>query len=152
MCDVKQSWRPEVVFRITRTKYWASRSCTSGHFRPTGTIGFLLLTRSGRSWSAWNDTYGKTFVNASALTNVLRYHTRISSLHEDQKLPITELKWDVRTVTDILGKNAYWFFAFFWLTKSSRIKTKHIYYAKTHAHIFVKVFGYSGRHGDRKGW
>ena len=37
-------------------------------------------------------------------------------------LPITELKWDARTVTDILGNNAYWYFAFFWLTKRSRSK------------------------------
>jgi hypothetical protein len=45
-----------------------------------------------------------------------------SSLPEDGKLPITELKWDARTVTDIAGNNAYWFFAFFWLTKGSRNK------------------------------
>ena len=38
---------------------------------------------------------------AEALTNVLRYHTCRSSLPEDRKLPITELKWDARTVTDI---------------------------------------------------
>jgi hypothetical protein len=47
----------------------------------------------------------------SPLTNVLRYHTCRSSLPEDRKLPITELKWDARTVTDIPGNNAYWFFA-----------------------------------------
>ena len=62
-----------------------------------------------------------------ALTNVLRYHTCRSSLPGDRKLPITELKWDARTVTDILGNNAYWFFAFFWLTKGPEIKIKHIY-------------------------
>jgi hypothetical protein len=43
-----------------------------------------------------------------------------ASLPEDRKLPITELKWDARTVTDIPGNNAYWFFAFFWLTKGSK--------------------------------
>jgi hypothetical protein len=43
---------------------------------------------------------------AEALTNVLRYHTCRSSLPEDRKLPITELKWDARTVTDIPGNNA----------------------------------------------
>ena len=64
---------------------------------------------------------------AEALTNVLRYHTCRSSLPEDRTLPITELKWDARTVTDIPGNNAYWFFAFFWLTKGPEIKTKHIY-------------------------
>jgi hypothetical protein len=32
-------------------------------------------------------------------------------------LPITELKWDARTVTDIPGNTAYWFFVFFWQTK-----------------------------------
>jgi hypothetical protein len=52
----------------------------------------------------------------------LRYHTCRSRLPEDRKLPIKELKWDVRTLTDIPGNNAYWFFAFFWLTKGSRIK------------------------------
>ena len=57
----------------------------------------------------------------------LRYHTCRSSLPGDRKLPITELKWDAWTVTDIPGNNAYWFFAFFWLTKGPEIKTKHIY-------------------------
>jgi hypothetical protein len=42
---------------------------------------------------------------AKALTNVLRYNTCRSSLSEDRKLPITELKWDARTVTDIPGNN-----------------------------------------------
>ena len=59
---------------------------------------------------------------AEALTNVLRYHTCRSSLPEDRKVSISELKWDARTVTDIPGNNAYWFFAFFWLTKRSRNK------------------------------
>ena len=82
----------------------------------------------------------------------MRYHTCRSSLREDRKLSITELKWDARTVTDIPGNNAYWFFAFFGLTKGSRNKKLNIYIKqKTPAHIFVKVFGYSGRHGDRKG-
>ena len=40
-----------------------------------------------------------------------------SSHPEDRKLPITELKWDARTLTDISGSTAYWFFAFFWLTE-----------------------------------
>jgi hypothetical protein len=31
-----------------------------------------------------------------------------------RKLPITELKWDARTLTDIPGNTAYWFFVFFW--------------------------------------
>ena len=57
---------------------------------------------------------------AEELTNVLRYHTCRSRLREDRMLPITVLKWDARTVTDIPGNNAYWFFAFFWLTKGSR--------------------------------
>jgi hypothetical protein len=88
---------------------------------------------------------------AEALPNVLRYHACKSSHPEDRKLPITELKWDARTVTDILGNTAYWFFPFFWQTKSSRNKkTRHIYKAKTHAHIFIKVFDYSCLHGDRK--
>jgi hypothetical protein len=37
-------------------------------------------------------------------------------------LPITELKWDARTVTDIPGNTVHWFFAFFWLTEGSRNK------------------------------
>ena len=59
---------------------------------------------------------------AEALTNVLRYHTCRSRLREDRMLPITVLKWDARTVTDIPGNSAYCFFAFFWLTKGSRNK------------------------------
>jgi hypothetical protein len=50
---------------------------------------------------------------AEALPNVLRYQTCKSSHPEDRKLPITELKWDARTVTDITDNTAYWFFAFF---------------------------------------
>ena len=65
--------------------------------------------------------YGNSY-QAQALTNVLRYHTCRSSHPEDRKLPITELKCDARTVTDIPGNNAYWFFAFFWLTEGSRNK------------------------------
>ena len=44
--------------------------------------------------------YGNSY-QAEALTNVLRYHPCRSSLPEDRKLPITVLKWDARTVTDI---------------------------------------------------
>jgi uncharacterized protein (DUF3820 family) len=55
-------------------------------------------------WSTGNS------YQAEALTNVLRYHTCRSSHPEDRKLPITELKWDARTVTDIPGNTAYWFF------------------------------------------
>jgi hypothetical protein len=51
----------------------------------------------------------------------LRYKYR-SSHPEDRKLPITELKWDARTVTDIPGNTAHCFFAFFWLTEGSRNK------------------------------
>jgi hypothetical protein len=63
-----------------------------------------------------------------------------------------ELKWDARTVTDIPGNTAHWFFAFFWLTEGSRNKKINIYIkTETPTHIFIKVFGYSGRHEDRKG-
>jgi hypothetical protein len=48
-------------------------------------------------------------------------------LPEDRKLPITELKWDARTVTDIPGNNAYWFFAFFW--------DIHVLYLKMFVHV-----------------
>ena len=74
---------------------------------------------------------------AEALTNVLRYDTCRSSLREDRKLSITELKWDARTVTDIPGNNAYWFFAFVGLTKGSRNKNKtYILSRDTSAHIY----------------
>jgi hypothetical protein len=46
---------------------------------------------------------------------------------EDRKLPITELKWDARTVTDIPGNTAYWFFVFFWQTEGSINKKLDIY-------------------------
>ena len=81
--------------------------CTAGNF-DLPDHGFLLLTCS----------------TAEALTNVLRYHTCRSSLPEDRKLPITVLKWDAKTLTDIPCNNAYWFFAFFWLTKGSRNKNQ----------------------------
>jgi hypothetical protein len=69
---------------------------------------FLLLTWStGPMDSSTGNSY-----QAEPLTNVLRYHTCRSSLLDDRKLPITELKWDARTLTDIPGNNAYWFFAF----------------------------------------
>jgi hypothetical protein len=42
-------------------------------------------------------------------------------------VPITELKWDAMTVTDIPGNNAYWFFAFFWLMEGSRNRKLNIY-------------------------
>ena len=50
---------------------------------------------------------------AEALTNVLRYHTCRSSLREDRKLSITELKWDARTVTDIrvITHSGFWLFS-----------------------------------------
>jgi hypothetical protein len=53
----------------------------------------------------------------------LRYHTCRSSHPEDRKLPITDLKWDARTVTNIPGNTAHCFFAFFWLTEGSRNKS-----------------------------
>jgi hypothetical protein len=46
--------------------------------------------------------------------------SKLSSHPEDRKLPITELKWDARTVTDIPDNTAHWFFAFFWLMEGSR--------------------------------
>ena len=42
-------------------------------------------------------------------------------------MPITELKWDARTVTNIPGNTAYWFSVFLWLTKGSRNKKIDIY-------------------------
>jgi hypothetical protein len=44
----------------------------------------------------------------------------MSLLYKHRKLPITELKWDARTVTDIPGNTAYWFFVFLWHTEGSR--------------------------------
>jgi uncharacterized protein YceK len=34
----------------------------------------------------------------------------------------SKLKWDARTLTDIPGNTAYWFFAFVWLREGSRYK------------------------------
>ena len=109
--------------------------CTACNF-DLHDYGFLILTwfTGPMEWSTGNS------YQADALTNVLRYHTCRSSHPEDRKLPITELKWDARTLTDIPGNTAYWFFVFFRQTKGSRT-----------THIFIKVFGYSGRHGDWKG-
>ena len=91
--------------------------CTAGNF-DLPDHDFLLLTCSTgpMEWSTGNS------YQAEALTNVLRYYTCRSSHPEDRKLPITELKWDARTLTDISGSTAYWFFAFFWLTEGSRNK------------------------------
>ena len=61
------------------------------------------------------------------MINVLKYHTCRSSHPEDRNLPITELKWDARTVTDIPGTTAYWFSVFFWQTQGSRNKKIDIY-------------------------
>ena len=81
-------------------------------------IGFTLFTPiKGRI-----DSLTVYIDKAETCTNILRYNTCRSSYPEDQKVPITELKWDARTVTDIPGNNAYWFFALFWLTKGSRNK------------------------------
>jgi hypothetical protein len=33
-----------------------------------------------------------------------------------------ELKWDAKTLTDIPGNTAYWFFVFFWKTEGSKNK------------------------------
>jgi hypothetical protein len=41
-------------------------------------------------------------------------------VNNDRKLPITELKWDARTLTDIPGNNEYWFFVFYWHMEGSR--------------------------------
>ena len=73
---------------------------------PTMVFTSHLLHRS------YGMIYGNSY-QAEALTNVLRYYTCRSSHPEDRKLPITELKWDARTLTDISGSTAYWFFAIF---------------------------------------
>jgi hypothetical protein len=65
-------------------------------------------------------------------------------------LPITKLKWDARTVADIPDNTHIGFSHFSLKRRTPEIKTRHIYKAKTLAHIFIKVFGYSGRHGDGK--
>jgi hypothetical protein len=57
------------------------------------------------------------FSSTSGIQNSLTYMYYTS---KDRKLPITELKWDARTLTHIPGNTAYWFFVFFWQTKGSR--------------------------------
>ena len=91
--------------------------CTAGNF-DLPDHGFLLLTWStGPMRLSTGNSY-----QGEALINVLKYHTCISSHPEDRNLPITELKWDARTVTDIPGNTAYWFSVYLWLTKGSRNK------------------------------
>jgi len=100
--------------------------------------GFLLL-----AWSTGRMEYSTWYsYKAEACTNILRYHTCRSSQPEDRRLPITELKCDARTQTDIPGNTAHCFFGFFLLTGGApEIKTRHIYKAEIPAHIFIKVFG-----------
>jgi hypothetical protein len=82
----------------------------------------------------WNDLWGIVIKQRHCQTFWGIIHVN-QVTPEDRKLPITELKWDARTVTDIPGNTAYWFFAFFWQTEYSRNKkTRHIYKAKTPAH------------------
>ena len=135
----------QAILKTGSGRKWSHNGYTAGIF-DLPDHGFLLLTWSTgpMEWSTGNS------YQAKALVNVLRYHTWRSSQPEDRKLPITELKWDARTLTDIPRNTGHWFFAFFWLTEGSRNKTRHIYKAKTPAHIFIKIFGYSGRHGNRK--
>jgi hypothetical protein len=61
---------------------------------------------SGRTWFTgpmeWST--GNSY-QAEALTNVLKYHTCRSSHPEDRKLPITELKWDVRSKKPCSGRS-----------------------------------------------
>ena len=91
--------------------------CTADNF-DLHDHGFLLLTCStGPMELSKGNSY-----QAESLTNVLRYHTHSSSHPEDRKLPITELKWDAMTLTDIPGNTTYWFFVFFWQTEGSRNK------------------------------
>ena len=119
--------------------------CTFGNF-DLPDHGFLLLT-----WSTCPMELSTGYsYQAKTLRSVLRYYTCRSSLLEDRKLPITKLKWDARTVTDIPGNPAYWFSHFSGKRRAPEIKTRHIYKAKTPAHIFIKIFAYSGRHGDGK--
>ena len=80
----------------------------------------------------------------------MKYYTCRSSLHKERKLPITKLKWDAKTVTDIPGNTAYWFSHFSGKRRAPEKKTTHIYKAKTPPHIFIKIFGYLGRNGDGK--
>ena len=70
--------------------------------------------------------YGNNY-QAQALTNVLRYHTCRSSHPEDRKLPITELKWDARTVTDIRSNTHIGFSYFSGKRRAPEIKNRHIY-------------------------
>jgi hypothetical protein len=109
---VKLSWRPEVDEK-------SHNCCTAGNV-DLPDYGFLLLTwtTAPMEWSTGNS------YQAEALINVFRYHACRSSHPEGRKLPITELKWEARTLTDIPGNTAHWFFAFFWVTEGSRNKNE----------------------------
>ena len=63
---------------------------------------------------------------AEALTNVLRYYTCRSSHPEDRKLPITDLKWDAKTLTDIRVIPHIGFSYFSGKLRAPEIKTRHI--------------------------
>ena len=139
---VKLSWRPEVDAN------WAIMVV-----QPTiltyPTMFFLLLTCSTgpMEWSTGNS------YQAEALTNVLRYHTCRSSHLEDRKLPITELKWDARTVTDISGSTAYFFLAFFWLTEGSRNKKLDICIKQIHLRTYLlRYLVIRAAMGTGRGW
>ena len=112
----------QAILETGSGRKWSHNGCTSDNFDLLDHV-FLLLTWSTgpMEWSTGNS------YQAKALANVLRYHTCRSSLYEDRKLPITELKWDARTVKDIPGNTAYWFFPFFWQTECSRNKKLDIY-------------------------
>ena len=107
----------QAILETGSVRKLSHNGCTAANF-DLPDHGFLLLTSSTgpMEWSTGNS------YQAEALINCLRYHTCRSSHPEDRKLPITELKWDARTVTDIPGNTAYWFFVFFWQTKGSRNK------------------------------
>jgi hypothetical protein len=101
----------QAILETGSGRKWSNNGCTASNF-DLPDHGFVFLT-----WSTGPMGYS---YKAESLTNVFMDHTCRSSIPEDRKLPITELKWDVRTLTDIPGNTAHWFFAFFWLTEGSR--------------------------------
>jgi hypothetical protein len=112
----------QAILETGNGRQLSHNGCTADNF-DLPDHGFLLLTCSTcpMKWSTGNS------YQAEALTNVLRYHTCRSSLPEDRKLPITELKWDARTLTDIQVIPHIGFSHFSGKRRAPEIKTRHMY-------------------------
>jgi hypothetical protein len=79
---------------------------------------------------------------AEALTNVLRYHICRSSHSENRELPITKVKWDAWTLTDIPCNTAYWLWRKSEVISHGRVgQNCRLYnnYGSIFVHLYVKL-------------